>query len=63
MLADDEGIINLLGLGPDLDEFIIANQNSARQVYYYRVQVCSDSNPGECLWNEDPEWPNRGRGR
>lgn len=64
VLADDTGIINLLDLeDPDLEEFIIANQNSARQDYYYRVQVCSDSNPGECLWNEDPEWPNKGRGR
>lgn len=59
------GIIELsdLGVGDGLHEFFIYNQNSAKQNYYYRVQVCQDAVLSNCIWNEDPEWPNRGRGR
>lgn len=56
-----KGIIRLERLGDKLDTFFVANQNSFKADYYYRVEVCHVSERDKCVWNEDPAWVNRGR--
>lgn len=62
-LPSAEGVINLRDLkeGPKLNKFMIANQNSFPRNFFYRVEVCHDSDWEDCRWNDDPRWTNQGR--
>lgn len=54
--VDSSGTINLVPLSASLDEFLLLNQNSFDQEYYYRVELCDET---DCTW-ADPPIENRG---
>jgi hypothetical protein len=49
--ADGSGRIDLVPLSASLDTFLLLNQNSFNQEYYYRVQLCNGDN---CTWADPP---------
>lgn len=66
---DRNGLVDLRKVsdGSPVTLFRVANLNSLRADYFYRVQVCpvtesgTDYDSGACIWDEDPPWKNRGR--
>lgn len=60
LLPNANGVIHLKSLSEDLVKFILLDQNTIKQEYYYRVQACN-SDTGDCLW-ADPPIENGGMG-
>jgi len=59
LIPDQSGVVNLTLLGDSLDEFILLNQNSFAQDYYYSVDVCN-TNTAACS-TADPPIENGGK--
>lgn len=59
LIPDQSGKIDLTPLGASLDEFILLNQNTFPQDYYYSVDVCN-SGTGVCD-TADPPVENGGK--
>ena len=58
LIPDINGRVDLKPLSASLDEFILLDQNTVAQEYYYSVEVCPAS--GECAW-ADPPIENKGK--
>lgn len=58
LVPDVQGNVLLTKLSNQLDEFVLIDQNSFPQDYYYKIQLCNDS--GDCDW-ADPPLENKGR--
>jgi hypothetical protein len=58
LIPDAKGRVELKPLSTSLDEFILLDQNTVAQEYYYSVEVCPIS--GECAW-ADPPIENKGK--
>lgn len=55
-----DGVIDLTQLAPDLTEFVLHDQNSHRQNYFYRITACKNgASPPKCA-SLDPGVTNRG---
>lgn len=69
MSPDRKGLVDLRKVsdGNPVKQFRVANLNSLRAEYFYRIQVCpvtesgTDYGSSACIWDEDPPWTNRGR--
>jgi len=59
LIPDKFGVVKLAPLGSSLDAFILLNQNTIAQVYYYSVDVCN-SDTGVCS-TADPPFENGGK--
>lgn len=70
MISPDlSGLVELRKVSENksVKEFRVANLNSLRANYFYRVQACpvtesgTEYDSGACIWDDDPLWRNRGR--
>ncbi len=59
LIPDSSGLVDLTQLGESLDAFILLNQNTFAQEYYYSVDVCP-SDGGDCS-TADPPIENGGK--
>jgi len=57
LIPNSSGRVNLTDISPSLDTFILLDQNTTAQEYYYQVEVCDADT---CTW-ADPPLENGGR--
>jgi len=57
----ESGVVDLsTGLGNNLQEFYVVDQNTIEQVYFYNIQACKTGSPDPCVYL-DPPVENTGR--
>ena len=55
LIPDQSGSVDLTQLGDSLDDFILLNQNTFAQEYYYSIDVCKTNvTPKECDLADPP---------
>jgi hypothetical protein len=55
LIPDQSGSVDLTQLGNSLDEFILLNQNTFAQEYYYSIDVCDSTvSPKKCDLADPP---------